>query len=130
MHRAIRPQRLDAQLSTLHQGAHACLLYENERDQLRAVAPFVRDGLARGERFAYIADDRTTSEVINALAGGAIDVNRELERGAHLLMTQRDAYLRSGEFEPEAMVDFLRQVMDEALEAAGITVSFMPSWPR
>lgn len=43
-----------------------------------------------------------------------------LERGAFLFLTQREAYLRSGEFDPRLMMAFLRQTEDETL-AAGFT---------
>ncbi|MBI2939286.1 MAG: MEDS domain-containing protein [Chloroflexi bacterium] len=110
----------EQQIAALRPGDHLCLIYDNLAEQMAAVAAFMRDGLAAGERCVYIADDRTFDEVAGGLAAVGIDVARERERGALLLLTKRDTYLRSGEFHPAAMIALLRQTIEDAL-AAGFT---------
>ncbi|MBI4495199.1 MAG: MEDS domain-containing protein [Chloroflexi bacterium] len=108
---------LARQIGDLRQGDHLCLIYEEPAEQMAAVIPFVQDGLARGERCVYIADDRTVDEVHSALEAVGVDVPGLSARGALALLTKRDAYLRSGSFDPEAMIAFLRQAVADALEA-------------
>ncbi|HZY30019.1 MAG TPA: PAS domain S-box protein, partial [Candidatus Methylomirabilis sp.] len=111
---------LERQITELKPGHHLCLIYEDVAQQMAAIVPFVRTGLARGERCLYIADHSTTREVAAALAAAGVDVQRERERGALVLLTKRETYLRGGRFEPEAMIALLRQALEEAL-AAGFT---------
>jgi signal transduction histidine kinase len=111
---------LSQQLHGLHQGDHVCLIYDSFEEQMEAMVPFFQDGLSRGERCGYIVDERDAEEVTAALARGGIDMEAALERGAFLFLTKREAYLRSGAFDPRLMVAFLQQTQDETL-AAGFT---------
>ena len=85
---------LKKQIDSLRQGEHLCLVYENAVEQMAAVVPFMRRGLALGERCVYVADERTVDEILEALAGGGVDVAGERQRDALVLLTKRDAYLR------------------------------------
>jgi signal transduction histidine kinase/CheY-like chemotaxis protein len=111
---------LDRQMGSLRQGEHLCLVYENAAEQLAAAVPFLRAGLAQGERCLYIADERTTEEVAQALTAGRVNVPGECARGALRLLTGRESYLRSGRFDPRRMIAFLGEAVAEAL-AAGFT---------
>jgi signal transduction histidine kinase len=111
---------LSQQLHRLDHGDHVCLIYETFEEQMAAVVPFFREGLARGECCAYIVDEREAGDVVTVLSAHGLDVEGARERGALRFLTKREAYLRSGAFDPEAMIAFLSQTQDEAL-AAGFT---------
>src|ERR1700682_3270275 len=100
---------LEQELAKLKQGDHICLIYENTAEQLTAAVPFIIDGLVRGERCVYIVNDRTIEEVVQALAAAGVDVVQERQRGALRLLTRQDTGLRTGEFAPQAMIEFIRQ---------------------
>jgi two-component system sensor histidine kinase UhpB len=106
---------LEQELAKLKHGDHICSIYENPAEQMSVAVPFIRDGLVRGERCLYIADDRTIEEVVEALEAAGVDVARERQRGALRLVTSRETYLRAGEFASQAMVDLLGQAETEAL---------------
>ncbi len=108
---------------------HLALIYENEEEQFAAVAPFVRQGLERGERCMYIADENTEAEVLDALRTRGVDVDAALESGALTLHTRQDTYLRDGEFDPDEMISFLADSVDEALEEyEGLRVTGEMTW--
>ncbi|HEV3263708.1 MAG TPA: MEDS domain-containing protein, partial [Gemmataceae bacterium] len=107
--------KLDQELSKLKHGDHICSIYENAAQQLAAAVPFIVDGLARGERCVYIADDRTIEEVVQALAAASVDVAQQRQRDALRLLTGHDIYLQAGQFIPQAMIDFIRQAEAGAL---------------
>jgi len=111
---------LARQIAELKPGQHLCLIYEDAAQQMASVASFVKAGLARGECCLYAADADTTAELAAALAAAGVDVPRELERGALVLLTKRDTYLRGGRFEPEAMITLLHQALQDALAAGFI----------
>jgi PAS domain S-box-containing protein len=121
---------LKQQVSKLKQGDHICLIYETTGEQLAADVTFITDGLARGERCVFIADDRTNEEVVQALVAAGMDVVQERQRGALRLLTWQDNYLRGGEFAPQAMIDFIRQAEAEALADgfSGLRVTGEMTW--
>jgi len=106
---------LERELTSLKQGDHVCLIYENAAEQMAAAVPFIKVGLARGARCIYIADDRTVEEVVQALVTAGVDVAQERLRDALRFLTKQVAYLQSGEFNPRQMIEFLRQAEIEAL---------------
>lgn len=85
---------------------HLASIYEDRRDQFAVAVPFIERGLARGERCLYVADDNTREAVVEALSEGGIDIDAARESGALSIHTKSDTYLRTGEFETEAMLDF------------------------
>jgi signal transduction histidine kinase/CheY-like chemotaxis protein len=121
---------LERELSSIRQGEHLCLVYNNAAEQMGAAVPFLRAGLAQGERCVYIADEWTTEEVAHALAAGGVNVSGECARGALLLLTRQETYLRAGGFHPQRMIEFLGQAIEEALTAgfAGLRATGEMTW--
>jgi PAS domain S-box-containing protein len=113
--RRIMLAKLKQELTKLKHGDHICPFYDNTGEQLAVAVPFIIDGLARGERCIYIADDCTIEEVVQALATAGVDVALQRRRRALRLLTRQDTCLRAGEFAPQAMIDFIRQAEAEAL---------------
>ncbi|MBI4379669.1 MAG: MEDS domain-containing protein [candidate division NC10 bacterium] len=111
---------LERQLAELKQGEHLCLIYETVAEQWSAIIPYMTAGLDRGECCVYIADDATTERAAQALAGAGVDVPKALERGALVMLTKKDAYVRGGRFDPDAMLGLWRQLVERAL-ATGFT---------
>jgi signal transduction histidine kinase len=106
---------LARQLGEIRPGEHVCLIYDTPADQAAVIGPFIRDGLARGERCLYVADDLSLASVRQIALAAGVDVDAESARGALRLLGRRDAYHRTGEFAPSAMVEFL---LDAAAGAA------------
>ena len=121
---------IEDHISNLKLGDHLCLIYGSFEEQMTTIIPYFKAGLARGERCVYIADDRSADQVLAALAGGGVDVQREVDRGALVMLTKRDAYLRAGHFEPRAMIAFLQQAIDEtmALGFSGLRATGEMTW--
>ncbi|MCL5105077.1 MAG: MEDS domain-containing protein [Armatimonadetes bacterium] len=94
--------------------SHLCLLYETREEQFAAVVPFMRYGLAKGDRCVYIADENTAAEVLRAMREGGVDVDSALDTGALAVITKREAYLGEGSFDPDAMIMLLRSTTDAA----------------
>jgi hypothetical protein len=111
---------LAEQLALLRPGDHLCLIYETPEEQFAAVVPFMRDGLAREEQCLYIADERTVAEVREAMRGAGVDVDAHEAQGTLRIVTKRETYLRSGSFDPAAMIAILHGATAEAI-ARGYT---------
>jgi hypothetical protein len=95
--------------------SHLCLIYETKEEQYRAVLPFIRAGLQRGEKCVYIRDESSEQEILKALYLVGVDVKEALESGSLTMLGSHEAYLGSGSFEPEGMMDFLAAETDAAL---------------
>src|SRR5260370_12430159 len=107
---------IEMQLTGLKQGDHICPIYENAAEQMGVAVPFLKEGLVRGERCLYIADDQNALQIAQALEAAAVNVAHEQARGALSILTKRETYLKSGEeFEPQAMIDFLRHAEVHAI---------------
>jgi signal transduction histidine kinase/CheY-like chemotaxis protein len=121
---------LEGRIVRLRQGDHLCLIYDRAAEQMAALVPFLKRGLVAGERCLYLADAGTTDLAERALASEGIDVDRERERGALVLLTRRDTFLRGGRFDPGAMTDLLRQAEQEALDDgfSGLRLASEMTW--
>lgn len=121
---------LEQELAHVGQGTHLCLVYDSPAERLAAILPYVKGGLARGERCLYIADERTVGEVASELGTHGVQVEEEVRRGALVIQGTREAYLSSGRFDPAAMVNLLREATDAALASgyAGLLVTGEMSW--
>ncbi len=106
---------LKRQIAQLKQGDHICPIYETPEQQMATALPFIRAGLARGERCLYVADESSFDQLCAALAAAGVDVEPERRRGALQLVTQRDAYLISGVFDPDEMIRYVHATEAQAL---------------
>lgn len=106
--------RLEEQLANLKHGDHACPIFESTEEQMAVAVSFIMEGLRRGERCLYIADDLMAQQVVQALAAAGMDVAREGARGAAQFLTARDVQVHLGDFAPRAMIDFLARAEAEA----------------
>jgi hypothetical protein len=104
-----------AKLGALRASGHLCFPYESEDEKRTTLVAFVRDGLARRERCVYIGTPADQSELRQALEAAGVRAAGALERGALVLKTQAETYLRSGRFDPEDAVRVLEELVESAL---------------
>jgi MEDS: MEthanogen/methylotroph, DcmR Sensory domain len=122
---------LERELSRLSPGDHLCTTHETLAEEIAAAVPFVRQGLARGERCVYIGREKTTRRITKALADSGVRIAQERRRGALQVVTDRDLFrLQAGEFDPRAMVEFLRQAEARARDEGfpGLRVAGDMAW--
>ena len=121
---------LDAAFQQAAERDHVALIYRTQREQFTAVVPFLRTGLERGEQFVYIANENRPDTVLDALRTDGLDVDALRKSGALHVVTDRDAYLRTGRFEPEGMIEFIENASKRAIEAGytGLRATGEMSW--
>lgn len=93
---------------------HFAIIYDNPAEQLDFVIPFLRLGMERGEKAVFIYDDNSAETVVAAMEGHGIDVGAAAASGALSILTKKHAYLKNGEFDPDWMIDFLGQAVENA----------------
>lgn len=104
----------------IQRGQHACLLYDGNHDPLAAVAPFIVAGLQAGERCLYVVGEHDPVRIQRSLEAVGVDVARQLGRGALVLVDRWEVSFPDGEFDPAAMIGFVRQAIAGSL-ADGFT---------
>src|SRR5262249_41001889 len=94
---------------------HKCLIYDGDpSEQLPVVVPLLIDGLRGNERCLYLGSPDTVHMVDTALNARGVDTGAEASRGALVFSSDR-SHLDGGRFEPAAMVDMLRKLIDDAV---------------
>jgi signal transduction histidine kinase len=121
---------LQRELQRMGHGDHLCLVYEHPEEQWEAVIPFMAEGLARNEQCLYVVDDRELEEVRQAFLDRGVDVEAYERSGQLVFAIKHEAYLRSGTFDPEAMIAFLDKTVQEAVDAGrtGFRVTGEMTW--
>jgi chemotaxis family two-component system sensor kinase Cph1 len=95
---------------------HLCLFYTSRAEQLAAVIPFIQTGLRRGERCVYIADENP-GVMIEAFQAAGVSVEDAIRVGGLVILTKWDTYLRTGPFDPQAMLQYLQDQVGAATAA-------------
>ena len=93
---------------------HIALFYTAREERFATVAPFVRQGVARGERVMYVMNDLSPSAILDELRGGDVDVDGAFESGQLTFHTLEETYLQSGRFDPDHMLDVYAEAIEEA----------------
>ena len=110
-------------------GDHIVFIYEDARELAAFAAPFIKEGLARRERCVYIVDDLERAEVTEALTAGGVDVDRESQRGA-LLLVNTEEHAGPPPFDPMRLVESIRGRAAEARSSgfAGLRIAGQMTW--
>lgn len=93
---------------------HAAIIYDNPEEQLDFIVPFLRLGMERNEKSVFIYDDNSAETVIAAMESHGIDVDAATSSGALAIVTKHDAYLKNGDFDPDWMIGFLVEAVENA----------------
>ena len=95
---------LACELAALRHGDHLCLPYDSDDDRDEVIAPFIGEGLARGERCVYIVAQEQQETLMKTLAAAGVNAGRARDRGALWLRTPDETYFRTGSFDPDDML--------------------------
>jgi len=112
-------------IKQLEPGDHLCCIYETEEEHRSLVTPFLRHGLEQGQKAIYIVDTRTAETVKGYLVGDGFKVDPCIEKGQLEIIAAKDAYMKKGVFDPDGMIELLRNeteiALSEGYEALRVT---------
>ena len=95
---------------------HLCSIYESQEEHYSVAIPFIRIGLARGEKCVYVADHGTEGIVRAAMHAEGIDVERAVASRALVLTTKEQTYLKCGSFDPDWVFTFWKEATVSAMK--------------
>ena len=104
-------------LSTLGIHQHLCVIYETPEQLFAVTVPFLKNGLERGEKCLYIADENTATSILDAMRGEGVDIDRPVKQGMLAVVNKGGEYLRKGYFDPDEMIHYLAGNVRGAKEA-------------
>jgi len=86
---------------------HLCALHQSDEQGFAVLRAFLEEGLERGEKVIYIADQHTTKPVIAQLERNGICLQPYLTTGQMDVFTVFQSFLRKDVFEPARMASWL-----------------------
>lgn len=111
-------QSFELDAKTLRGSLHACAFVESQDEEYAALLPFIREGLASGEKALHFVEATSQSEHFRRLGESGVDVAASRASGQLDVRSWEQTYLRAGAFDPEAMIAFLAEEV-LAANAAG-----------
>lgn len=110
-------------------GDHIVFIYDDISELTAFSVPFIKEGLAKGERCLYVVGDLSLAEATEAFAAGGVDVARESQRGALEVMTGAE-YAGPPPIDPLRMADRVHEREKEAESNgfAGLRIAGEMTW--
>src|ERR1700757_4206201 len=71
---------------------HICAFFHNRDEEYRALLPFIKEGLERGEKAFHIVDPKLPEEHLERLRSAGIDVAAAEQRGQLELRNWEEAF--------------------------------------
>jgi PAS domain S-box-containing protein len=117
-------------VSDLELGDHLCIIYETEEEHIDVFTSFIRDGFKQNQQVVYIIDSHTVDEILNYLNYAGLDGDYYIDIGQLEIISSKESYLKEGIFEPDKMIELLREKTEKALKNGlkGLRVTGEMSW--
>lgn len=96
-------------------GVHICQIFSSNEERLDALLKFLRSGLAAGERTACFTDHLDEERLEIYLADHNLCCDKLKESGTLSTAGTREVYFKNDEFNPDQMLDLLRQYHKESV---------------
>ncbi|MEI6387275.1 MAG: MEDS domain-containing protein [Spirochaetota bacterium] len=109
---------------------HVSLIYRDEDEKRYFIARFLAEGLDRGERIVYLADDGDAESLRSWLAEELQERGSEVDLGDIEVFDALSSYCPEGHFSIEAMLTKLGDMLDgiEAAGGPGLRVTAEMTW--
>ncbi len=111
-------------------GDHICVFYRDAGTLLETIAPYLADGLRKGERCFCAQKADFIPRLLRALDAHGVDTQRETQRGALEIHSEDEVYFPGGKFEPQVMMEMLLHSIEDALRRgfSGFRTAGEMSW--
>jgi len=93
--------------ATLDQHRHICALFDSLEEEVRVLAPFIIDGIDRGEKASHFIDPALRERYINLLEQAGVPVRTALQRGQFSITSWHKVYLCYGKFDQFRLLEGL-----------------------
>ena len=102
-------------IEDLQPGDHLCFIYDTEEEHRELLTLYLKNGLDKHEKVIYIVDARTAETVLDYLRDAGVAVESYLSSGQLSVLSVDEAYMASGEFDPDGIIGMLTDETEKAL---------------
>ena len=99
------------------QGVHMCYLYYDEEERKRVISAYLRSGLEQNEAVSYFPDTHAPDMLGYALNQLGVPPPVHEQPNQYQVRSAVEAYCPDGHFDPQRMVDYLRQLYQQGIAA-------------
>lgn len=86
---------------------HVCTHFRDRDELWQMFRPYVLDHAQQRRAIVYVHEENSRADVLARLCGEGLDPTRMVADGLLRLLVPSEAYLRTGSFAPERMIDFI-----------------------
>lgn len=105
---------------SLVQGScHACAFFHSKDEEYQVLMPFIKEGLARGDRAVHILDPDTRDAHRQRLELEGIDVADAEAQGKLDVRPWEDAYIKDGHFDQFRMIEAIKEALSAGRQQPG-----------
>jgi hypothetical protein len=90
--------------------AHVCAFFRDTNEEARALLPFIKEGLAAGEKIVHTIDPARRADHMSRFAAAGIDFTAAHSHGQFDLHAWTDTHLRGGRFYPDETLALFSQI--------------------
>jgi hypothetical protein len=90
--------------------AHVCAFFRDSNEEARALLPFIKAGLAAGEKIVHTIDPVRRAEHMSRFAAAGIDFPAAHDHGQFDLNAWTDTHLHAGRFDPDRTLALFSQI--------------------
>jgi hypothetical protein len=100
-------------------GDHLCLPFASDDEQREVLTAYITDGLDRGERVLYLADQTQPEAIGRWLSIRGVDSASAMERGQLQIRNVSSEPFVADKFDPDIVITLIRFEVREARQAGG-----------
>jgi hypothetical protein len=109
--------------SQLGQVRHVCAFFANDDEEYRVLLPFIREGLASGDKAVHVINPDARPDHLQRLAEAGIDSAAHQQSGQLQIRINTEVYLRDGRFDQDRMLAAFEEMAASARSAEGFPLS-------
>jgi MEDS: MEthanogen/methylotroph, DcmR Sensory domain len=93
---------------------HVCAFFDSADEEQLVMAPFIREGLERGEKAVHIVDPKQRADYVRRLEDEGIPVGAAEARGQFDLHTWDGSFFRTGSFDRDDILTLIDDALKES----------------
>ena len=106
---------------TLAHKRHVCAFFNSREEQNKVIIPFLREGLARGEKVLRIVHPDHREAYLAEYKAGGMDVEVAEKNGQLDVRHWHETYFTNGHFDVDSMLALLQEGLEKNRETYGLT---------
>ncbi len=107
--------------AVLDRHRHICAFFNSKEEEYRVLLPFIQEGLEQDDRAFHIVDARHRPERLRRLEEAGVDLAEAERQGKVEVRVWEDAYLRNGQFDQNAMLALIEEILQSGKASHGLT---------